>query len=450
MKILSQLAITMIAATPLAAEVVATVDSPSQILTVGFRLDDGVPGYEISRFGRPVILPSKLGLEMKNGPGFAKGFTLGELRQTEHDETWEQPWGEQRFIRDHHRQMEVDLVGDDGSRRMTVVFRVGDDGVGFRYLLPEQKGLGDYELTNELTEFRLTADHRSWSIGAYQDDRYEYEFVDAPLSEVPHGHSHTPLTMKTKDGLHLSLHEAALVDFASMTLERKEGNVLKAALVPWSDGVLVRGSGSLRSPWRTLQVADTAAGLADSHLILNLNEPPAEGLDFSWVEPGKYVGIWWEMHLKLKTWGMDGEHGATTANTRRYIDFAAEHGFKGVLVEGWNTGWDGDWIANRNFDFTTPYPDYDLKDLATYAREKGTRLIGHHETAGGVENYESQMAAAFRLFEDRDIRAVKTGYVTPGQTIRWTDAEGNTHEEWHHGQYMVRHHQRVAELAVKH
>ncbi|MGB6221164.1 glycoside hydrolase family 97 catalytic domain-containing protein, partial [Haloferula sp.] len=283
----------------------------------------------------------------------------------------------------------------------------------------------------------------------YQDDRYEYEFVDAPLSELPHKHCHTPMTMKTKDGLHLSLHEAALVDFASMTLERKEGNVLKAALVPWSDGVLVRGSGSLKSPWRTLQVADTAAGLADSHLILNLNEPPAEGLDFSWVEPGKYVGIWWEMHLKLKTWGRDGEHGATNENARKYIDFAAVHGFKGVLVEGWNTGWDGDWITNRNFDFTTPYPDYDLKGLAAYAREKGTRLIGHHETAGGVENYESQMDDAFRLLEECDIRAVKTGYVSPGQTIRWTDAEGNTHEEWHHGQYMVRHHQRVAELAAK-
>lgn len=450
MNTLKVIAMLALGTAPLIAGVVASVESPESVLKVNLRLDDGRPAYEISRFGRPVIQPSALGFEMKDGPGFAEGFRLGEVRHAEHDETWEQPWGEERMIRDRHREMEVDLIGVEGSRRMTLVFRVFDEGVGFRYLIPEQEGLGDYEVIDERTEFRLTGDHRSWSIGAWQDDRYEYEIVDSPLSELPHTHCHTPLTLKTDDGLHLCLHEAALVDFSSMTLERREDDVLKAALVPWSDGVLVRGSGSLVSPWRTLQVADTAAGLAESHLILNLNEPPAEGSDFSWVEPGKYVGIWWEMHLQLKTWGRDGEHGATNENTRYYIDFAAKHGFDGVLVEGWNEGWDGDWIANRNFSFTQPYPDYDLKELAAYARKRGTRLIGHHETAGGVENYEAQMEDAFALLEECEVRAVKTGYVTPGQSIRRTDEAGATHEEWHHGQYMVRHYQRVAELAARH
>ncbi len=432
------------------SDVVATAESPGKVLSVRVHLEDGALHYELLRFGKPVVAKSRLGLEMDGAPDFSSGFRLGQARKSDHDETWEQPWGEQRLIRDHHQQLSVDLVGLDDDRRMSVVFRVFDDGVGFRYVLPEQNGLGDFRLMDELTEFRMTGDHRSWSIGAFQDDRYEYEYVDAPLSEVPHEFLHTPLTLKRADGVHVSLHEAALIDYASMTLERRPDHVLKAHLVPWSDGVRVRGSKSLVSPWRTVQVADTAAGLAASHLILNLNDPPAEGLDFSWVDPGKYVGIWWEMHLKLKTWGRDGEHGATTANTRRYIDFAAEHGFDGVLVEGWNPGWDGDWIANRNFDFTTAYPDYDLEGLAAYAREKGTRLIGHHETAGGVENYERQMDDAFELLENRDIRAVKTGYVTPGQTIRWTGDDGVVHEEWHHGQYMVRHHQRVAELAAKH
>jgi alpha-glucosidase len=249
--------------------------------------------------------------------------------------------------------------------------------------------------------------------------------------------------------LYLSIHEAALVDYASMVLERTGENTLKADLMPWSDGVKVHRTGPFQTPWRTVLVAETPAQLADSRLQLNLNEPNKLG-DVSYARPGKYIGIWWEMHLNRSTWGSGPTHGATTANARRYIDFAAEHGFGGVLVEGWNTGWDGDWIANgHTFSFTQPYPDFDLAGVASYANSKGVRLIGHNETAGAIANYESQMDAGFAQYAKLGVRVVKTGYVKPNGTIERTAADGSKHNEWFAGQYLVRHHQRVAETAAK-
>jgi alpha-glucosidase len=423
-------------------------ESPDKTLKVVFAVQGGVPTYSVSRLGQPVVSTSKLGFRMRQGPALDAGFVVAASETRSVDCTWEQVWGEKKLIRDRHHQLHVVLKEASGEpRRLEITFRVFDDGVGFRYRVPAQPGLSNIEIVDERTEFCLTGDHRAWWIPAYESNRYEYRYTDSPLSRTTK--VHTPVTFKTADGLFLSIHEAALTDFASMTLWRKMDHSYEADLVPWSDGVKVRGTAPMTSPWRTIQIADTPGGLIESYLILNLNEPCRVD-DVSWIKPGKYVGIWWEMHLGISTWGSGPRHGATTKNTKRYIDFAAKHGFDGVLVEGWNVGWDGNWTANSDrFNFTKPYPDFDLAGLADYARQRGVRLIGHHETAGGVENYERQVEEAFALYQKLGIRAVKTGYVAAGTGIRRTDESGKKHNEWHHGQYMVRHYRKIAETAAR-
>jgi alpha-glucosidase len=424
------------------------VESPGKVLTVTFDVQDGAPTYRVSRLGRPVIERSKLGFKLSGERSLDRDFQVASTNRSSVDETWTQVWGEEKDIRNHYNELRVELAETEGApRRLSITFRVFDDGVGFRYDIPSQPGLEGIEITDELTQFALTGDHRAWWIPAFEPNRYEYHYTDSPLSQATK--VHTPVTFETKDGLYLSIHEAALTDFASMALWRKEGNTFEADLYPWSDGIKVRGETPMKSPWRTIQIADTPGGLIDCYLILNLNEPNKLA-DVSWITTGKYVGIWWEMHLGLSTWGSGPRHGATTENTKRYIDFAAKNGFDAVLVEGWNVGWDGDWGANGDkFSFTEPYPDYDLKLLADYARQRGVRLIGHHETCGGVESYERQMDAAFALCQKLGIHMVKTGYVAYGQGIMRTDRNGEKHGEWHHGQYMVRHYRKVVETAAK-
>jgi alpha-glucosidase len=263
--------------------------------------------------------------------------------------------------------------------------------------------------------------------------------------------AHTPMTVRLPSGLHLSFHEAALVDYTAYVLDHRRPGILRTSLTPWSDGIRVRTQTPFKTPWRTVQIAPNAAKLLDSTLILNLNEPNTLG-DVSWVEPGKYVGIWWAMHLKQKTWEAGPKHGATTVETKRYIDFAARNGFKGVLVEGWNLGWEGDWFTNggRNFSFTQAYPDFDLKAITDYARNKGVRLVGHHETSANVGHYEPQMAAAFALYESMGVTQVKTGYVADAGDVRRLDENGIELHEWHDGQFQVGHHLRVVQEAAKH
>ncbi len=429
------------------------VDSPGKVLQVTFELQDGVPIYRVSRQGRPVIETSQMGFVLQNGPALDKGFAVKSAKRDTFDETWTQVWGEEKDIRNHYNEATVELgpadeVATPKTGRLDIIFRVFDDGIGFRYRIPAQQGLDQIVIADELTQFAMTGDHRAWWIPAFQPQRYEYHYTDSPLSQTTK--VHTPVTFETKDGLYVSIHEAALTDFASLTLWRREGNTFQADLVPWSDGVKVRGSAPMVSPWRTIQVADTPGGLIDCYLILNLNEPN-KLKDVSWIKPGKYVGIWWEMHIGISTWGSGPKHGATTENTRRYIDFAADNGFDGVLVEGWNTGWDGDWTANSNlFSFTKPCPDFDLPALAKYAAQRGVRLIGHHETSAGIANYERQMEDAFNLYEKLGVRAVKTGYVKLGQEIERVGDDGQVYKEWHHGQWMVRHYRKVVESAARH
>jgi len=425
------------------------VASPDDSIEVAFGLRDGKPLYCVSRRGEVLIRPSRMGFRLVDASHLDGDFIVVSSHERSISDTWEQPWGEKRFVPCKFNELRVELRQQDTeARRLVIVFRVFDDGVGFRYEWLKQPNLKYFEIAAELTEFAFVTEPMAWWIPAYQREHYEYLYRHTPLSKVPK--AHTPATFKMPSGIYVSIHEAALVDFASMTLAGGDNLILKADLTPWSDGIKVKATAPHRSPWRTIQIADNAGGLIMSDLILNLNEP-CKLEDTSWIERGKYVGIWWELHLDKSTWSAGRRHGATTENARRYIDFAAENGFDGVLVEGWNIGWDGDWIKHGDkFSFTEPYPDYRLEEIAEYARERGVRLIGHNETGGVAHNYERQLEDAFALYERLGISAVKTGYVNFADGLPRFNTQGQVCGEWHYGQYMVRHHQKVVEIAAKH
>lgn len=434
---------------PKQVQVVASVRSPGGVLQLDVGLDEGRASWQLRRFGEPVFAPSRLGFLLREGGKLERHLELSTQQVREHDSTWEQPWGESRFVRDRHAELRVGLRETIGpKRRFDVVFRVFDDGIGFRYEVPEQAGASTWTIEDELTEFDLVPKATAWWIPAGEWNRYEYLYNRTPLAEV--GQAHTPVTVRTDHGLHVSFHEAALVDYASMWLRRVEGQRLKAQLAPASEGWKVQRALPFSTPWRTVVIADTAGGLVASNLVLNLNEPNRLG-DVSWVVPSKYVGVWWELHLERTTWARGAKHGATTANVRRYIDFAAKHGFRGVLVEGWNPGWDGNWFGDGNdFDFTRPTGDFDLESTAAYARVRGVRLVGHHETGGAVSHYEAQLPKALDLYARLGIDQVKTGYVADaGQIERFDRKGGPIHREWHDGQWMSRHHLRVVTEAAK-
>ncbi|HET7810063.1 MAG TPA: glycoside hydrolase family 97 protein [Steroidobacteraceae bacterium] len=424
-----------------------TVTSPSGNLAVTVRVDnDGRPEYRIDRNQRPLVEWSRLGFILADARKLERNFRVTGSTQRAFDDTWEQPWGERRYVRDHGKEMRVQLHDADG-RDLWVVFRVFDDGVGFRYEFPDQAALREVNIVDELTEFTIAEPATAWWIPGGEWNRYEYLYNRTPLTEL--SQAHTPVTLKLASGVHVAIHEAALVDYAGMWLRRVTGQRLKAVLSPSSSGPRVHRTAPFTTPWRTLQIADDAPGLYMSDLVLNLNEPNKLG-DVSWVHPFKYVGIWWGMHLGLNTWASGPKHGATTAETRRYIDFAAANGFRGVLVEGWNKGWDGDWFARGDsFSFTEPYPDFDLVGLAAYAKKKGVRLIGHHETSANIAHYEKQLGAALDLYQKLGIDAVKTGYVADAGGVQALGPDGQIHFEWHDGQIQSRHHLLVVTEAAK-
>ena len=424
------------------------VASPDKRLSTTISLENGILSYSVQYDGQVVINPSQLGFTFADGARFIANNSGVAVNRTSFDQTWEQPWGEARYIRNHYNEMSVTFAGaKDSNETLTVRLRVYNDGLGFRY---EYDGPDGHPLIieDELTEFNFASAAQAWWIPGGEWNRYEYLYQKTPLSAVPL--AHTPITMRTAEGLHISLHEAALVDYSGMWLKQLEGRRFKAELAPNPMGGKVHAVGAFKTPWRSLQISEQATGLLNSHLILNLNAPNRLG-DVSWVEPGKYVGIWWGMHLNLNTWASGEKHGATTENALRYIDFAATNGFDGVLVEGWNIGWDGNWLDNGDvFSFTEPYADFDLQPVADYALAKGVRLIGHHETSGGVTNYQNQMAAAFELYENLGVRQIKTGYVADAGKIVRKAADGQVIMEWHEGQWMSNHHIRLLELAAQH
>ena len=439
------------AAAARADEVVGRVASPDGALVASVQVaDDGRLAYRVDRRGAPVIGWSRLGFLLANAPPLDGGFSLASRSERTQDDTWEQPWGERRFVRDHFRELRLSFVQKDvGQRRLDVVLRVFDDGLGFRYEFPDQPQLRDVAILDELTEFAVVPPATAWWGPAGERSALETLIRKTPLAEL--GTANTPLTLRTAGGLHLALHEAALVDYASMWLRKVDGQVLKAQLAPSSTGPAVVRHGAFTTPWRTLVVADSAGGLVESDLVLNLNEPNQLG-DVSWVHPGKFVGVWWQMHLGLSTWSTGPKHGATTANAKKYVDFAAKHGFRGVLVEGWNAGWDGNWAGSGSaFDFTRPAPDLDLEGVAEYAARQGVHLIGHHETGGNIARYEAQMDAAYRLDARLGVEVVKSGYVTDGGAAVFADADGaGVHFGFTDSQEGVRHELRAVREAAKH
>jgi len=426
-----------------AAQPTLQVVSPDgkNVVTVSVR--QGTLWYSLIRQGTPLLLPSRLGFEFRGAAPLGDSVRIVDSARTKVDETWTQPWGEVARVRDQHNELRVTAEETTSRhRRFVVAFRAFDDGVAFRYELPEQPGLGDFEIMDERTEFTFAQNARAWWIPSNKPrlDRSEFLYAASPLSTLDS--IQTPVTLELGDGhTAVVIHEADLVDYPRMFLAGRgmENNSLRAALAPMADGVKARGRTPFETPWRTIQVASSVKELAPSLLGLKLN-PPSAISNTSWIKPMKYVGIWWGMHMNVWTWSSGPKHGATTENTKRYIDFAAKNGFGGVLVEGWNLGWDGDWIANRNaFSFTKPYPDYDLPGVAAYAKQKGVKLIVHNETSGGLANYERQLDSAYTLYQSLGVDAIKTGYVT--------DTMGGNHS--HYSQVAVRHHRKVIETAAK-
>jgi alpha-glucosidase len=429
-----------LASSAAAAQEDARVASPDgrNVVRVGVR--DGGLYYSLDRDGKHVLLPSRLGFAFRGADSLRSGLRVTGTARATADETWTQPWGEVARVRDHHNELRVRVAEDRApGRRFAVVFRAFDDGVGFRYEVSDSAGFGDFEMMEELTEFAFADNARAWWIpaGCCDPDRQERLYSSGPVSRLDT--VQTPLTLQTSGGVQVVVHEANLVDYAGMYLARTGNRTLRTTLARWADGVAVRGRAPFVTPWRTLQLADRPEELAPSVLTLKLN-PPSRIADTRWIRPMKYNGIWWGMHINTMTWGQGPIHGATTANTRRYLDFAAANGLGGTLVEGWNLGWDVDWFNGKaDFSFTQPYPDFDLPGLAAYARQKGLTLIGHHETATVIGSYERQLDSAMALYQRVGVRAVKTGYVGD-----FTE-QGHAHQ----GQFMVRHHRRVIETAAR-
>lgn len=423
----------------------ACLSSPDQALTVCVSVADGHAYYQLSRRHELVVLRSELGLDLQGEISTADRITRVVRGST--DTHWEQPWGEQRVIRDRHNEMRVSFGSSGGTPAYDAIFRLFDDGLGFRY---DYEGLAAGQpvaVMDERTEFRFGGSWKAWWQEANGTENLEHLYSHGPLDGV--GSAETPFTIE-RHGLYVSVHEAALVDFAKFTLEHCGPQAFRAHLYRWSDGVAVRRTGPFTTPWRTILVGTTPGALADSRIELNLNEPNSLG-DVKWVKPMKYVGVWWEMHLGKATWSSGPHHGATTANVKRYMDFAAKYGFGGVLVEGWNKGWDGDWTSHgEEFSFTESAADFDLAAVTAYARSKGVELIGHHETAGMTENYGRQVDAAMDLYRRYGVPAVKTGYVRKGHQYPRTLADGSIGNEWYGGQYMVNFHQKVTEAAARH
>lgn len=416
------------------------VSSPSNSVNIQFGLTDSGKPYYLSQYkNKSVTDTSYLGIVTDQGD-LSNQLKIVKYDTSSLDNTWEQPWGEQRYIRNYYKQLKVTLASESNIT-FDIIFRAYDDGIAYRYNFPEQTTLGKFAVLDEKSEFKMTDNHPSWSIPAYKGNRYEYIYQKKSISELDS--VHTPFTVEATNGLFYHIHEAALYDYASMVLKYTGNNTLACDLVPISkmDGTKAYLETPFKTPWRTLQIGETAGDLITNYMILNLNEPNKLE-DVSWIKPGKYVGVWWEMFIGIGTWHQGDKHAANTENVKKYIDFASKNGFDGVLVEGWNYGWDGPWMGGgTKFEFTKPYPDYDIQELSEYAKARNVYIIGHHETGADIENYEDQLEEAFPYLNQHGIKAVKTGYVENGDTL--------PNGYYHHGQYFVQHFQRVIETAAK-
>ena len=436
----------------------ASATSPDGQIAVTLTLDgEGFANYAITRNGAPVIANSRLSILFSDQDPLGRGLTISDVRTAATATTWEQPWGERLVVNDTHNELAVDLISKGGAnpmvdepveRKVTVRFRVFNDGVGFRYEFAARPDGSDWRIMEERTEFNIGQDGTAHWIQAGDWNRYEQLYKRTPIDAV--SQAHTPMTMVLADGTHVSIHEAALVDYSGMWVTRMEGRRFVSTLSPSPDGPKVVRSGAFHTPWRAIRITGSASALYDNDLELNLNEPNKLG-DVSWVHPQKYLGVWWEMHLDTKSWASGEKHGATNANVMRHIDYAAEYGFRGVLVEGWNVGWDGNWFANgRGFSFTQPYPDFDMKMLSEYGAKKGVKIIGHHETGGNIAVYEDQLDDAMAYYQANGIEAVKTGYVADAGGLIDVGPDGKQRMVWHDSQRNAQHHLKVVQTAAAH
>ena len=441
---------------------VKSLKSPNGNIEVKFGIQNSQPCYSVCKNGVEVITPSALGFLLTGNDEFCCDFIIIGTCERSFDETWQQVWGEEIDVRNNYNELTVKLQEKNGKRRLlNIIFRAFDDGIGFRYQFPEQENLKEFEIAEELTEFSFAQDFDIWS-QHLRDYDYEALYNRRKISEITDTVS-TPVTIETADGGYILIHEAALIDYAAMNLTNSSANgrgvsspfggvrggeksrvgecrtALRTPLTAWQSGVKVYAKTPFETSWRFIVLAENLNDLANSRIMLNLNEP-CKIEDTSWLKPTKYIGIWWGIHLQYQTWSMGAKHGATTENMLKYIDFAAANGFNGVLAEGWNIGWEHNCVTEgQNYRFYEPYPDFDIEKISEYAAKKGVKIIGHHETGGMITNYENQLDSAFIFAAKYGISSVKTGYVA-----RLLDGK-----ERHSSQYGVRHYRKVVETAAK-
>ena len=445
------------------------ISSPDNKIKLEFSIKNGVPLYKIVKNNNLIIDYSKLGIVLDGNENLDRNFKIINTNIKSHNSTWNTIFGEEKEIINNYNELLVEL--DQNNKKLKITFRVFNDGVGFRYEIENQESINNYNILDEKTEFKLSKKDTAWWIPAFSYRRYEFLYAKTAIDDISKNTyskmvedirydsigidaAHTPLTIKKENGILISIHEANLNDYSSMTLAPRGKGLIEAELYPWSDGIKVKANEKIISPWRTIQISNNSSDLLNSNLILNLNEDPDSLEDFSWVKPGKYMGIWWEMiGTNESTWWPSKNHGANTKKVLEYIDFASKNGFDGLLVEGWNKGWHPEWCCRgegKKFSFTETQPDFDIDKIYKYGKERNVFLVGHHETGGQIENYEAQLENAFKFYNKYGIKNIKTGYVNDvSKNIKRKNKDGKIVKEWHHGQYMIRHFRKVIQLAAK-
>ena len=423
------------------ADLEKRVLSPDRRVVLHVILKSGHISYAVYKDNKTMVRESRLGIKLRGVEPL--GDFLGLVRSTEKtvNESFETVWGEERTVQNNYREFTLYLSEITGERRLfTLRFRVFNEGVAFRYELPPQPKFSRVIIEDELTEFNVDLNAEAWKIPAYQPDRYEYNYEKVPVYELKES-VHTPLTIKLPNEYYLSLHEAALYNYGEMTIKLDEWKALKSDITPLSDESKAYVELPFNSPWRVIMVADEAIDLVTNRMTLCLNDAPSG--DFSWVKPIKFLGIWWAMYVGEWTWASGDRHGATTEHAKEYIDSCRRLGIPGLLIEGWNDGWDGDWLKNgEHTSFLKPSPDLDMNFVADYARENGVEIVGHHETVGFIDNYEAQLEEAYKYYNSLGIKYIKPGYAGSMMMI-------NGKKEFHHSQLGVLHYQHALELAAK-
>lgn len=422
-------------------EIESDILSPNGRIKCHFELKSGRIYYSVYKNDKPIIKPSNLGFLICGEDPLLNNFKLIREQKKKHTETIEMPWGEDRYINNNYTESTLYLSENKNDKRIiTVRFRVFDNAIAFRYEIPPQPKFSQITIKDELTEFNIEPNSTAWKIPAYQPDRYEYNYDKSLVHELKNS-VHTPLTIKTTNGYYISIHEAALYNYGSTTIKLNERDILKTDITPLSDGTKAHVRLPFNTPWRLVMIADSPLELTENRVMYALNEPPKG--DFSWVKTLKFIGIWWAMYVGEWTWAPGERHGATTEHAKQYIDAAVRLGITGLLIEGWNEGWEGDWLENGiHNSFIKPAAGFDLETVARYADQHDIELVGHHETVGFIDNYERQLDEAYDYYAKNHVHYVKSGYAGSMMLI-------NGRREFHHSQLGVNHYQKTVELAAK-